>query len=141
MKIAIATDHAGIELKEALVKHLENKSYEVLDLGPFTPESSDYPDFSEKVTSSILRNKAKRGILICGTGIGMSIAANRHPGIRAAVACNATYAELARAHNDANILCLGARFISEIDAIKCVDVFLETPFNGGRHAQRVKKLG
>jgi len=140
MKISIASDHAGIKLKDTIKKSLETRNISVLDLGPFSSERVDYPDYAKKVALTLLEDRSDYGILICGTGIGMSIAANRYSGIRAAVACSATYARYARAHNDANILCLGARFISKDTALECIKTFITTAFEGGRHVQRLKKI-
>lgn len=140
MKLSIASDHAGVKLKNTIIQKLEEAHIKVLDLGPFSSERVDYPDYAKKVASSILDNRADYGVLICGTGIGMSIAANRYPGIRATVVCDKNYALYARAHNNANILCLGARFMEKEIALECVNTFITTPFAGGRHIQRVKKL-
>ncbi len=140
LKIALGSDHAGFELKEKIKKELENK-YKIIDLGTDSKTSVDYPDFGEKVARAILDKEADFGIIICGTGIGISIAANRHKGIRAAVCHNEETAKLAREHNNANILALGARIVDEDTALKCVKKFLETDFEGGRHSNRVAKLG
>jgi ribose 5-phosphate isomerase B len=140
-KIVIASDHAGFDLKTVLKQSLAEDGYDVLDLGTHGPESVDYPDFAASVAAAIRNGEAERGILICGTGIGISIAANRHPGVRAALCNNSTTARLARQHNDANVLALGARIVGEEIARDCVAAFLATPFEGGRHCRRVDKLG
>jgi ribose 5-phosphate isomerase B len=138
--IAIAADHAGFELKALLVRELEDAGHKVLDLGTRSAASVDYPDFARALAQAIGENKAQRGILICGTGIGMSIAANRHPHIRCALCHDGLSARLARAHNDANVLALGARLLGVETARETVRTFLETGFEGGRHAARVAKL-
>lgn len=135
--IAIASDHAGVELKAALMRSVAGMH----DLGPNSTDSVDYPDYANRLCEWVLAAPGRRGILICGSGIGMSIAANRHAGIRAALVGAPELAGLARQHNDANVLCLGARFVSEASAVACVEVFLNTAFEGGRHAKRVEKLG
>jgi ribose 5-phosphate isomerase B len=140
-KIVIASDHAGFDLKTVLKQSLAEDGYDVLDLGTHGPESVDYPDFAAMLAATIRNGEAERGILICGTGIGISIAANRHPGVRAALCNNSTTARLARQHNDANVLALGARIVGEEIARDCVAAFLATPFEGGRHCRRVDKLG
>lgn len=141
--IALAADHAGYALKETLKAWLaeNHKEFTVLDLGTDSEERVDYPDFGHKAANALLEGKAEIGLIVCGSGIGISIAANRHPGIRAALCWNPEVAALARQHNDANILALGARLIDEQTAKDCLDTFLETPFDGGRHTDRVKKLG
>ncbi len=139
--IAIASDHAGFELKEALKGTLEELGFSPLDLGTQGPASVDYPDFAGKLAGALAEDKAKRGVLVCGTGIGISIAANRHRHIRAGLAHDMTTARLTRLHNDANVLCLGARIIGLDVAKDCLRVFLETDFEGGRHQNRVAKLG
>jgi len=136
-----ANDHAGVELKTALMTHALSLGYEAIDLGTNTQDSVDYPDYARIVALKLKENQNGIGILICGTGIGMSISANRHPWIRAAVCGkNLKIAKLARAHNHANVLCLGARFIETGPAKKTLETFLTTPFEGGRHENRVKKL-
>lgn len=140
-RIAIASDHAGFALKEVLLRELAALGFEVDDLGPGSAAPSvDYPDFAERVARALESGAADRGVLVCGTGIGMGIAANRHRGVRAAVCHDAVSARLARAHNDANVLALGARLIGEEVAKDCLRVFLATPYDGGRHAARVAKL-
>ncbi|MGQ0662605.1 MAG: ribose 5-phosphate isomerase B [Pseudomonadota bacterium] len=139
--IAIACDHAGFELKTALARDLAAAGFEVLDLGTHSRDSVDYPDFAAALAAALKGRQAGRGVLICGSGIGISIAANRHPGIRAAVCRDADDARLARRHNDANVLCLGGRTTRLEVAKDCLMAFLSTPFEGGRHAARVEKLG
>ena len=138
--IYIASDHAGVELKAALMQHMEAAGYAVTDEGAFTHDSVDYPDYAHKVAAQLLADPLARGILICGTGIGMSIAANRFSHVRAALCQSEEEARLARAHNDANVLCLGARVVSLNAATECVNAFFSTQFEGGRHESRVNKL-
>lgn len=140
MKIAIGADHAGFSLKEKLKKHLLEKGHEVKDFGALSEQSVDYPDFAHPVANAVEKKEVEVGLLMCGSGNGISMAANKHAGIRAALCWNSEIAKLARQHNDANILSLPARFIEEAEAKKCVDVFLSTPFEGGRHAGRVNKI-
>lgn len=140
--VAIAADHAGFALKEELKVELAARGSTVIDLGTDGPESVDYPDFGDAVGRAIASGEAGRGIIICGTGIGISIAANRLAGVRAAVCHDATSARLAREHNDANVLALGARLIGPEVARDCLAAFMETPFEGGeRHVRRIGKLG
>lgn len=139
-KIAIGNDHAGFELKTYLVKHLSNLGYEVKDFGSYNSERADYPDYAHKVSQSIEGNEVDLGILICGSANGIAMSANKHQGIRAAICWNEEISQLARLHNDANIIALPARFISPEEAIKCVDTFINTSFEGGRHEMRVKKI-
>lgn len=139
-RIPIASDHAGFELKEHLSKALRALGYEVDDIGTHSPASTDYPDYAHPLAEKVERGEVARGVLLCGTGLGMSYAANRHPGVRAAVAWTPEIAELARKHNDANVLVLPARFVSEEDGIKILKTWLETPFEGGRHQKRVDKI-
>jgi ribose 5-phosphate isomerase B len=139
--IALAADHAGYELKDLLKRDLEEMGYEVLDLGTNGPDSVDYPDFGTALAEAVADGKAGRGVLVCGTGIGISIAANRNPAVRAAVCHDETSARLAREHNDANVLALGARLIGPEVARDCLKAFLQTEFGGGRHTGRVAKLG
>jgi ribose 5-phosphate isomerase B len=139
--IAIASDHAGYELKLTLIEELKAQGYEILDLGANGRESVDYPDYGKALAEALGAGKANRGIAVCGTGIGVSIAANRHPGIRAAPCHDETSARLAREHNDANILALGARLIGSEVAKDCLKAFLTTEFAEGRHTPRVAKLG
>ena len=139
MKIAIASDHAGYALKEAIKEKFADQ-YEWLDLGTNSEDSVDYPDFGAAMGKAITNGDAERGIVVCGSGIGISIAANRYAAVRAALCTNAEMARLAREHNDANVLALGARIIDFDTAMNCVDTFMNTPFEGGRHARRVEKL-
>ncbi len=136
----IASDHAGFELKEALEKAMREAGVEAVDLGTHSADSVDYPLFGAAVARGILAGDAARGVVVCGTGIGISIACNRFPGIRAALCLNERYAELARRHNDANVLALGGRFLDVERAVAVWRVFHETPFEGGRHARRVALL-
>lgn len=140
LKIAIGSDHGGFELKEKIVKHLNAKGFEVKDFGTFSTDSCDYPKIGKEVASNINSKVADRGILVCGSGIGMSIAANRFKGVRAALCWDLKTAELSRQHNDANILCLGERVIDNDLAIQIVDIWLKTEFEGGRHQKRVDML-
>ena len=141
-KIAIVSDHAGFSLKKALVSYLKTIGYEVLDLGPDTDEKSvDYPLQGEKLADSIHNGAVSKGIAICGSGIGICMAVNRFPFIRGALVYQQKAAELAREHNDANVLCLGGRLTDEKTAKQLVDIFLNTPFEGGRHERRVQELG
>lgn len=140
MKIAIACDHAAYEMKAHVVEILKGKNMEVLDFGTNGPESVDYPDFAAKVSGSVSSGESERGILICGTGLGMSMAANKYKDIRAALCSEPVSARLSREHNDSNVLCLGARMIGTVMADDIVSVWLDTPFEGGRHARRVEKI-
>lgn len=139
--VAIANDHAGPALKTAIIRHIEALGHSVLNLGTDTDDSVDYPDYADALAAAMKNGKAELGILICGTGIGIGIAANRHRQIRAAVCSSAEMAQLAREHNNANVLALGARITDEATALACVDAFLSTQFSGGeRHLRRVGKL-
>ena len=140
MKFYIATDHAGVDLKDYTVELLKQKGHEVVDLGPFNKERVDYPDYAVKVAQSVLADTASQGILICGSGIGMSMAANRFHGIRAALCHDAYTAQVARQHNDANILCFGERIIGHGVAESIIDSWLASSFEGGRHCGRVEKI-
>ena len=139
-KIAIGSDHAGYEAKELAKRELAALGLEVVDKGAHSLESVDYPDFGAAVGRAVSRGEVERGVLICGSGIGISMAANKVAGVRAALCWNEETARLAREHNDANILCFGARFIEPALAAKMVRAFMETEFAGGRHSQRVEKL-
>lgn len=139
--IALASDHAGYELKEQLKAALTERGFEPLDLGTHSLESVDYPDFGVAMGQAIEKGDAARGVLVCGSGIGISIAANRNPHVRAALCQSGLAAKLARQHNDANVLALGSRLIGIETALDCLDAFLTTDFEGGRHARRVGKLG
>jgi len=138
MKVAIAADHGGFELKEALKKQLTGVT--LTDLGTHSTESVDYPDFGADLARRVAAGEFDRGILVCGSGIGISIAANKVPGIRAALCHNVYTAEMARRHNDANVIAMGGRVVDESTAIEMTQVFLNTEFEGGRHARRVEKL-
>jgi len=138
--IALAADHGGFEMKEMLKKQLETWGYGVLDLGTDGPQSVDYPDYAEAMAAAIRAKAADSGVLVCGTGIGISIAANRHPDIRAALVHDAVTARLSREHNDANVVVFGGRVIGPEVAKDCLKVFLDTEFEGGRHARRVAKM-
>jgi ribose 5-phosphate isomerase B len=138
--IVIASDHAAVDLKTRLVKLIGEAGHEIRDLGTADTSSVDYPDFAHAVARELTTGKARRGILICGTGIGMSLAANRHTEVRAALCHDAFTAEMARRHNDANVLCIGARSTGPGVAEQIVRIFLETPFEGGRHQRRVEKI-
>ena len=139
--IAVGADHGGYKLKQEIAKQLHGMGFDVLDFGTDNFDAVDYPDIAEAVVSAILNGKAEQGILVCGSGIGMSIAANRHNGIRAALCNDEKSAELARQHNNANILVLGERLTKLSVAKQCVKKFFLSEFQGGRHARRVKKLG
>ena len=138
--IAIAADHAGYELKCSLKQRLIEDGFDVVDLGTGNSESVDYPDFAGALAKEITEGRSARGILLCGSGIGMSIAANRFPGVRAALVNDEEGARLARQHNDANVLVLGARRIGQSVAVNCLKAFMTTPFEGGRHQRRVQKM-
>jgi ribose 5-phosphate isomerase B len=139
--IPIGADHAGFSLKEKVIEHLKKGGFEIKDFGCFSEESIDYPDFGHPVASMVEENIGMKGILICGSGNGINMTANKHQGVRSALCWKKEIAELARLHNDANIIALPARFISEEEAIDMIDVFLTTEFEGGRHQMRVKKIG
>jgi ribose 5-phosphate isomerase B len=138
--IAIAADHAGYDLKALLVPELRSLGFEVLDLGTDSRDAVDYPDFADALARAIELGRVKRGVVICGTGLGIAIASNRHRAVRAGVCHDATTARLARQHNDANVLALGARILGPEVAKDCLRIFLGTEFEGGRHARRVAKL-
>lgn len=140
MIIAIGSDHAGLPLKRSLLAALESMGHAVLDAGTHDGASCDYPDFAHAVAAKVAAGEAACGVLCCGTGIGMAIAANRHPAIRAAVLHDATEARLTRAHNDANVACFGARTSGEEVVLDALRAFLATPFEGGRHGRRLDKL-
>ena len=139
-RIAIASDHAAIEMKAALVEHLKELGHDVFDLGPGGIDSVDYPDYGYKLAEAVASGDADRGIALCGSGIGISIAVNRHPGCRCALVSEPLSARLAREHNDANVLAMGARLIGVEMAKTCIDVFLAAPYGAGRHQRRVEKL-
>jgi ribose 5-phosphate isomerase B len=138
--IPIGSDHAGYQLKERLVEELRSLGYEPLDLGTHSPESTDYPEYAHKVASEVEQHQAMRGVLLCGSGLGMSYAANRHKGVRAAVAWSPEIAKLAREHNDANVLILPARYVSEDEGVEILRTWLNTQFAGGRHTRRVEQI-
>lgn len=140
MKIGLGSDHAGFQLKEKLKPYLLSKGYEIKDFGCHSEERADYPDFAHMVSLAVSSKEFDRGLLICGSGNGINMAANKHRGIRSALCWNSEIAELARLHNDANVLTLPGRYITEEEAKKCLDVFFTTEFEGGRHAERVKKI-
>lgn len=140
MKIAVASDHAGFEYKEKVKVLLNELGHEVVDFGCFSPDSSDYPDFAYPAAVAVGNGECERGIFICGTGIGVSIVANKAKGVRAANCCSVEEARLSRQHNDANVLTFGARLISWEIAKEIVEVWLKTEFEGGRHERRVEKI-
>jgi ribose 5-phosphate isomerase B len=140
MKIAIGSDHAGFELKQVLIEYLKSKHTEVTDKGCYSLDRVDYADYAHAVAVAIINKDVDFGILMCGSGNGINMSANKHKGIRAALCWNAEISALARQHNDANVLTLPARFISIEEAKKCVDAFLTEAFEGGRHADRVQKI-
>ena len=139
-KISLSSDHAGFSLKEKIRKYLLKKKIKVLDLGPINNNSVDYPDYAKKVARNVISKKSNVGILVCGSGTGMAISANKFKKIRAAVCYNIASTRLSRMHNNANILALGSRLTNKQNAIKLVNVFLSTKFEGGRHLRRVKKI-
>jgi len=138
--IPIGADHAGFELKSAVIQHLEAAGYEMKDFGCYSEESIDYPDFGHPVAEMVEENEGMLGILICGSGNGINMTANKHQGVRSALCWKKELAELARLHNNANIIALPARFISEVEGLEMVDTFLSTDFEGGRHERRVGKI-
>ena len=139
-KICIASDHAGLAFKEKIKDYLINKSISVIDLGPFSKEPVDYPDYANKVAKRLILGKSDAGILVCGTGTGMAITANKFKGIRAAQCFNKSSTILSRQHNNSNIICLGSRILKYKDAFKYVTYFLNTKFEGGRHQKRINKI-
>ncbi|ACM93058.1 ribose 5-phosphate isomerase B [Nautilia profundicola AmH] len=140
MKYFIGTDHAGYEIKPFVIEYLQKKGIEVEDLGTYSTDSVDYPDYAHKVAEAVLANPGTMGILICGSGIGMSLAANKHKGIRAALCHDHYTAKMARLHNNANILCFGARIVGLGVVESILDAWLDTEFEGGRHQRRVEKI-
>ncbi len=140
MRVSIASDHAGFEQKQQLAEYLVGKGFEVADLGPATDDRVDYPDFAKAVAESVSAGRADFGVLVCGTGIGMAIAANKVPGVRAANVADPGFARLARQHNDANVVTVSGRFVPLAQNKHIVDAFLTTSFEGGRHAARVQKI-
>ena len=139
-KICISSDHAGFEIKEFIKELLINSKISIIDLGPFRKKSVDYPDYAKKVSNRISKRKSEIGILVCGSGTGMAISANKTKGIRAAVGYNIKSTQLSRQHNNANILCLGSRLTKKKEIKKIVSIFLKTKFDGGRHKRRIKKI-
>ena len=139
-KIFLSSDHAGYKLKEKIKLHLDKKKIKYIDLGPFNSDKVDYPDYAHKVAKKVKINNNYSGILVCGSGMGMNIVANRHKKIRAAQCFNLRSTKLSRLHNDANIITLGSRLLTEKIALKCVSTFLNTKFKGGRHLKRIKKI-
>jgi ribose 5-phosphate isomerase B len=140
IKIAVASDHRGVALKSRIVERLQAAGHEVTDLGPHDTQAVDYPDYAQRLGRSLAETVSQCGILICGSGIGMSMAANKQRGIRAALCLNSKMAELSRRHNDANVLCLSADLVDQQVNLDAVSVFLNTPFDGDRHQRRVDKL-
>jgi ribose 5-phosphate isomerase B len=138
MKISIGSDHAGFELKQKIIERYSSFRFD--DCGTFSNKSVDYPDFGHKVANSVLKANVDYGIVVCGSGIGISIAANRNKGIRAALCTSIEHAKLSRLHNDANVLALGSRLTNEEDIYAIIDIFLATSFEGGRHSDRIKKI-
>jgi ribose 5-phosphate isomerase B len=141
MKIAIGADHAGFALKEKLRQRLAEQGHEVIDFGTASGESCDYPDYAQPVARNVAQGRADRGLLVCSTGIGMAMAANKVAGVRAAPAQSEDEVRLTREHNDANVLTLGAKYLDEGHAAALIEIFLNTEFAGGRHARRVAKIG
>ena len=139
-KILIASDHAGFKLKEIIKRYLSKKKIKVLDLGPFELVKVDYPDYAHKLSKKINLNKKLTGVLVCGSGIGMEITANRYKNVRAALCYDQKSAKLSRLHNNANIITLGSRLTKKKIALKCINTFLNTKFEGGRHTKRIKKI-
>ena len=140
MKIGIGSDHGGLELKEKVKKHLMSRGIEVVDFGTHTPDSVDYPDMAKPVCEAVLKNEVDCGILFCGTGIGISIAANKHKGIRAALCSDVYSAKMAKLHNNAQIICMGGRVIGEDLACMIADTWIDTEFEGDRHVRRLNKI-
>ncbi len=140
MPVAIGADHAGFEYKEAIISFLDGKNLKYHDFGTYSADSVDYPDFAHPVASAVENGEASFGVLICGSANGVAITANKHQGIRAAICWGEELAELARKHNNANIICLPARFVREGDVEKMLDIFMNTAFEGGRHSNRVNKI-
>ena len=140
MRVSVGSDHAGLELKELLAEHLESLGHEVVDLGTHSPEPVDYPDFGAAVGHSVSSGDTEFGVCVCGTGNGMSIAANKVRGVRAAVVHDVSSARLARAHNNANVICFGARLVGTVVATDALETFLKSQFEGGRHLRRTEKI-
>lgn len=140
MKVSLASDHAGFEQKQQLVEYVAQKGFDVIDRGPDSDDRVDYPDFAELVARDVAEGRADRGILVCGTGVGMALAADKVPGVRAANIVREDFAVLCREHNDANVITLSGRFVSLEENERIIDAFLSTEFAGGRHADRVAKI-
>ena len=140
MRLLFASDHGGFDLKRLLAAHARSLGHEVIDVGPHSADAVDYPDFAHELSRRLLAGEGERGVLLCGTGIGMAIAANRHPGVRAALCHDAFTAETARRHNNANVLCLGGRTTGAGVALQILELFLTVAFDGGRHERRVEKV-
>jgi ribose 5-phosphate isomerase B len=140
VKIAVGSDHAGFELKQIIIEHLSERNMNYVDFGTNCLDSVDYPDYAKKVAEEVNSKDLIMGILVCGSGQGMAMTANRFKNVRAAICHNSDVAKVTRQHNDANVLCLGSRFIDMSEAIKCVDVFLSTDFEGERHLKRINKI-
>ena len=140
ISISIGSDHAGFELKKQIIDYLKNKSFIVIDKGCFSEERADYPDFAHHTAESVITKESEFGILMCGSGNGINMTANKHKGIRAALCWTSEIAAMARQHNDANVLVLPARYITISETLKCVDVFLSEKFEGGRHQERIEKI-
>lgn len=140
LRVALGSDHAGFELRQVFVAHLRGLGHEVVDLGCAVPERCDYPDFGAAVGRAVVAGDADLGVCVCGSGIGIAIAANKVPGVRAATVHDVTSARLSRQHNDANVMCIGERFVGEQTALDSLDAFLAASFEGGRHADRVAKI-
>jgi ribose 5-phosphate isomerase B len=140
MKLALGADHAGYLLKDRIRQYVTERGHQVIDEGTNSSDSVDYPDYAARVAQHVATGRAERGILVCGSGIGMAIAANKVPGIRAANICSEYEAQMAREHNNLNVLTLGARILDENDATHIVQIWLDTPFSGGRHSSRLDKL-
>ena len=139
-KILIASDHAGFNLKEIIKKHLLKKKLKIIDLGPFKLVRVDYPDYAHKLSKKINLNKTFIGILVCGSGIGMEMTANRYKNVRAALCSDQRFAKLSRSHNNANVITLGSRLTKKKIVLKCINIFLNTKFEGGRHTKRINKI-
>tara|TARA_B100000809_G_scaffold57505_1_gene53619 strand:- start:10485 stop:10922 length:438 start_codon:yes stop_codon:yes gene_type:complete len=139
-KVAIGSDHAGFNLKESVKKHLDNINVKYKDFGPFSDDRADYPDFAHPVANAVTEKSVDLGILICGSGNGINMTANKHQEIRSALCWQVDIAEMARLHNNANIIALPARFMTEESALNCIDIFLKTDFEGGRHTDRIAKI-
>ncbi|SEW13736.1 ribose 5-phosphate isomerase B [Chitinophaga sp. YR573] len=140
LPVAVGSDHAGFEYKEEIISYLEGKGLKVKDVGAFSKDSADYPDFAHPVATLVEREQAAFGILVCGSGNGVAITANKHQGVRAAICWGEELARLARSHNNANVLCVPARFVDDNVTKQMVEVFIDTPFEGGRHENRVRKI-